>query len=186
MPGCIGEKIVEAGARRLGCFIKKTRENNLPGVYAEDSMNRIVMTVLAIGLSLLTHPAHGADNQEERNKKMVVEFYEKAINQKDFEAASKYMGPRYTQHNPMAADGPKGLQGYLQFLRAKYPDSHSEIKSVFADGDYVILHVHAIREPGTRGSAIVDIFRLENNKIVEHWDVIQEIPEKAANTNGMF
>jgi predicted SnoaL-like aldol condensation-catalyzing enzyme len=96
------------------------------------------------------------------------------------------MGTRYTQHNPMAADGPEGLRAYLQFLRVKYPNSHSEIKSAFADGAYVVLHVHAVREPGTRGSAIVDIFKLENNKVVEHWDVIQEIPEKAANTNGMF
>ena len=149
-------------------------------------MIRNVMVLLAVGSVILIHPAYGADKQEEYNKKTVVEFYEKAINQKDFEAASKYMGPRYTQHNPMAADGPGGLQGFLQFLRAKYPNSHSEIKRVFADGDYVILHVHAIREPGTRGSAIVDIFKLENGKIVEHWDVIQEIPEKAANTNGMF
>jgi predicted SnoaL-like aldol condensation-catalyzing enzyme len=149
-------------------------------------MIRVVTVLLALGSVLLTHPTYGADKQEEQNKKTVVEFYEKAINQKDFEAASKYMGPRYTQHNPMAADGPGGLQGFLQFLRAKYPDSHSEIKRVFADGDYVILHVHAVREPGTRGSAIVDIFKLENGKIMEHWDVIQEIPEKAANANGMF
>ena len=55
-----------------------------------------------------------------------------------------------------------------------------------ADGDYVILHVHAVREPGTRGVAIVDIFKLENGKIVEHGDVVQPIPEKAANPNGMF
>jgi predicted SnoaL-like aldol condensation-catalyzing enzyme len=149
-------------------------------------MLRIVPILLALGSVLLIHPAYGADKQEEQNKKTVAEFYEKAINQKDFEAASKYMGPRYTQHNPMATDGPGGLKGYLQFLRAKYPDSHSEIKRVIADGDYVILHVHAVREPGTRGSAIVDIFKLENGKIVEHWDVIQEIPEKAANANGMF
>jgi predicted SnoaL-like aldol condensation-catalyzing enzyme len=149
-------------------------------------MNRIVTVLLALGSVLMTHPVDGADKQEEQNKKTVVEFYEKAINQKDFEAASKYMGPRYTQHNPMAADGPAGLQGYLEFLRAKYPRSHSEIKRVFADGDYVILHVHAIREPGTRGSAIVDIFKLENGKVVEHWDVIQDIPEKAANANSMF
>ena len=57
---------------------------------------------------------------------------------------------------------------------------------MFADGDYVIVHVHAVRELGTRGSAIADIFKLENGKIVEHWDVIKPIPEKAANTNGMF
>jgi len=122
----------------------------------------------------------------EQNKKIVVDFYEKAINQKDFEAASKHFGPRYTQHNPVAADGPEGLKAFLQFLKENFPSSKSEIKRVFADGDYVILHVHAVREPGARGSAIVDIFKLENGKIVEHWDVVQPIPEKAANSNGMF
>ena len=68
----------------------------------------------------------------------------------------------------------------------KFPASRSEIKRVIADGDYVILHVNAVREPGPRGNAIVDIFKLENGKIVEHWDVAQDIPEKAANANGMF
>jgi predicted SnoaL-like aldol condensation-catalyzing enzyme len=144
----------------------------------------------ALGATLLAasvHSALAADAQQlEQNKKIVVEFYDKAINQKDFEAASKYFGSRYTQHNPNAADGPEGLKAFLQFLREKFPTSRSEVKRVFADGDYVILHVHAVREPGTRGSAIVDIFKLENGKIVEHWDVVQPIPEKAANPNGMF
>jgi predicted SnoaL-like aldol condensation-catalyzing enzyme len=149
-------------------------------------MKRTMVTAVLVGLVVLAFPAPGAETQQERNKRIVVEFYEKAINQKDFEAASKYIGPRYTQHNPLAADGPAGLQAYLQYLRATYPNSHSEIKRVFADGDYVILHVHAVRVPGTRGSAIVDIFKLESGKVVEHWDVIQEIPEKAANANGMF
>lgn len=142
--------------------------------------------VLALAL-LATPPALAADSaQLEANKKNVVEFYEKAINQKDFEAASKYLGSRYTQHNPTAPDGPEGLKGFLAFLKGKFPQSRSEIKRVFADGDYVILHVHAVREPGTRGRAIVDIFKLENGKIVEHWDVAQDVPEKAANNNGMF
>ncbi len=58
---------------------------------------------------------------------------------------------------------------------------------MFADGDYVIVHVHAVREPGTRGNAIIDIYRLDGKgQIVEHWDVVQPIPEKAANENGMF
>jgi predicted SnoaL-like aldol condensation-catalyzing enzyme len=96
------------------------------------------------------------------------------------------MGPRYIQHNPVAADGPEGLKAFIQFLRDKFPNSRSEIKRVFADGDFVIVHVHAIREPGTRGRAIIDIFRLENGKVVEHWDVAQDVPEKAANSNGMF
>jgi predicted SnoaL-like aldol condensation-catalyzing enzyme len=142
--------------------------------------------VLALAL-LATPPALAAGSaQLEANKKNVVEFYDKAINQKDFEAASKYLGSRYTQHNPTAPDGPEGLKGFLAFLKGKFPQSRSEIKRVFADGDYVILHVHAVREPGTRGRAIVDIFKLENGKIVEHWDVAQDVPEKAANNNGMF
>jgi predicted SnoaL-like aldol condensation-catalyzing enzyme len=149
-------------------------------------MARSALTVAAIMLALTAQSARGADAQQEQNKKAVVEFYDKAINQKDFEAASKYLGPRYTQHNPNAPDGPEGLKTFLQFLKEKFPASRSEIKRVFADGDYVILHVHAVREPGTRGNAIIDIFRLENGKIVEHWDVVQPIPEKAANTNGMF
>ena len=74
---------------------------------------------------------------------------------------------------------------FIGFLREKFPNSHSEIKRSFADGDYVILHVHAVREPGTRGNAIVDIFKLEDGKIVEHWDVIQPVPENRANVNTM-
>jgi predicted SnoaL-like aldol condensation-catalyzing enzyme len=150
-------------------------------------MPRSTVAIAVIALALTALSAGAADaQQQEANKKIVVEFYDKAINQKDFDAASKYLGARYTQHNPNAADGPEGLKAFLQFLKEKFPSSRSEIKRVFADGDYVILHVHAVREPGTRGSAIVDIFKLENGKVVEHWDVVQPIPEKAANTNGMF
>jgi len=148
----------------------------------------LTLVVVALVVVALVAAPRGAAAQsaQEANKKIVVEFYEKAINQKDFEAASKYLGPRYTQHNPNAPDGPEGLKTFLGFLREKFPNSKSEIKRVFAEGDYVILHVHAVREPGQRGSAIVDIFKLENGKVVEHWDVVQPIPEKAANSNGMF
>ena len=150
-------------------------------------MGRVTLAWLVALFLLSVTPARAADTaQEEANKNVVVDFYEKAINQKDFEAASKHFGNRYVQHNPVAADGPEGLKAFLGFLKEKFPQSRSEIKRVFADGDYVILHVHAVREPGTRGSAIVDIFKLEGGKIVEHWDVIQPIPEKAANNNSMF
>ena len=57
----------------------------------------------------------------EENKKVVAEFYEAAINQKNFEAAAKFLGPRYIQHNPKAADGPEGLKAFC-FLREKFPD----------------------------------------------------------------
>lgn len=126
------------------------------------------------------------DKQSEINKQNVIEFYNAVVNEKNFDAASGYLGSRHTQHNPTAADGPEGLKQFIQFLRDKYPQSRSEIKHIYADRDYVILHVHSVREPNTRGRAIIDVFKLTNNKIVEHWDVIQDIPETSANPNGMF
>ncbi|WP_426435137.1 nuclear transport factor 2 family protein [Bradyrhizobium genosp. P] len=124
--------------------------------------------------------------QQEANRKAVLAFYEKGLNQKDADGALAYVGDRYVQHNPGATDGPEGFRKFIAFLREKFPNSHSEIKQSFVDGDYVILHVHAVREPGTRGNAIIDIFKLENGKIVEHWDVVQPIPENPANNNTMF
>jgi predicted SnoaL-like aldol condensation-catalyzing enzyme len=138
----------------------------------------------AVMLAMSMIPALAADL--EANKKAVLEFYEAGLNKKDFEAAAKYFGPKYIQHNPGAPDGIEGFKTFVIFLKEKFPQSHSEIKKVFADGDHVILHVHAVREPGTRGRAIVDIFRLENGKIVEHWDVAQDIPDKMPHNNGMF
>jgi predicted SnoaL-like aldol condensation-catalyzing enzyme len=148
---------------------------------------RIIIAGLVGLLTFAASPASATDAAtQEANKKTVLEFYEKGLNQKDFEAAATFIGPRYVQHNPTAPDGPEGFKAFLGFLREKFPDSHSEIKRVFADGDYVILHVHSVREKGSRGRAIVDIFKLENGKIVEHWDVVQDVPEKSVNTNGMF
>jgi predicted SnoaL-like aldol condensation-catalyzing enzyme len=138
--------------------------------------------VVMLAMSIV--PAWAADL--EANKKTVLAFYEAGLNKKDFDAASKYFGPKYIQHNPGAPDGIEGFRTFVNFLRTKFPNSHSEIKKVLADGDYVILHVHAVREPGTLGRAIVDIFRLEDGKIVEHWDVAQDIPEKMPHNNGMF
>lgn len=141
---------------------------------------------LLLGACAQTGPASTAQARQEANRQTVLAFYEKGLNQKDADAALQYVGNRYVQHNPTAADGPEGFRKFIAFLREKFPKSHSEIKRSFVDGDYVILHVNAVREPGTRGSAIVDIFKLENGKIVEHWDVVQPVPETAANTNGMF
>jgi predicted SnoaL-like aldol condensation-catalyzing enzyme len=131
-------------------------------------------------------PAVQASSPLEENKRIATEFYDAAINRKDFEAASQYLGSGYKQHNPTAADGPEGLRGFIDFLKARYPEQRGEIKRVIAEGDLVVLHVHSTRGDGTPGRAIVDIFRVDGGKVVEHWDVIQDIPEKPANSNGMF
>jgi predicted SnoaL-like aldol condensation-catalyzing enzyme len=122
----------------------------------------------------------------EANKKAALEFYDLAINKKDYEAASKYLGPGYKQHNPLVGDGKEGFKAFLGMLKKDFPQAHSEVKRVFADGNYVIIHVHSMRVPNTPGRAIFDCFRFEKGKVVEHWDAIQDIPVKAANANGMF
>jgi predicted SnoaL-like aldol condensation-catalyzing enzyme len=93
------------------------------------------------------------------------------------------------QHNPDAQDGPEAFIEFVRWLRGEYPNLKLEIKRVLAEGDMVVTHSHLNLEPGNprnRGQALADFFRLENGKVVEHWDVIQNIPAKAANDNGMF
>ena len=144
-------------------------------------------SILALGNTLA---AAGDETQLELNKKSVVEFYEKAFNQKDFDAAKVYFGPQFVEHNPAASgDGTKDSEGFgrfVSFLRSKFPQSHFGIQRVIAGGDYVVIHSHSIREPGTRGRAVIDIFRLEQGKIVEHWDAVQDIPENPPNPRAFF
>jgi predicted SnoaL-like aldol condensation-catalyzing enzyme len=124
----------------------------------------------------------------EKNKAAVVAFYQKALNDKDVETAFRqYAGEGYKQHNPLVEDGEEGVRKFVAWIGGNHPKAQGEIKRVFADGDYVILHSHwSGLFGGERGEAVVDIFRLENGKIVEHWDVIQAVPETAANPNSMF
>jgi len=150
-------------------------------------MNKVIPFILMLVLVLSAPLSMGANTeQEEKNKKIVVAFYKSAINDKDFEAASKYLGDKYIQHNPLAQDGPAGLKNFLEFARTGMPEYHTEFKRVLADGDFVIIHAHAKSNAEDRGSAVMDIFRLEHGLVVEHWDVIQVIPETASNDNGMF
>jgi predicted SnoaL-like aldol condensation-catalyzing enzyme len=125
-------------------------------------------------------------NQLEANKSLVQAFYQKALNERNADVADSFLGDTYKQHNPLVEDDRVGLRNYLNWIRDNFPQANSKVVSVFADGDFVILHVHRVRTPGTRGDAIVDIFRVADGKIVEHWDVIQPIPEDAANGNTMF
>ena len=77
-------------------------------------------------LTILASVACTSPSQQEINKQNVVDFYNQALNEKNFEAASKYIGSRYTQHNPKAADGPEGFKGFIEFLRSHHPESRSE------------------------------------------------------------
>ena len=124
----------------------------------------------------------------ETYKDIAVAFFKKALFEGRVEDAFRlYAIPAYRQHNPLIEDGMEGVKKFVAWIMANHPNARGEIKRIFADGDHVILHSHwhgLSDNPG--GEAVVDIFRLEGGKVVEHWDVIQPIPETSANANTMF
>ena len=125
----------------------------------------------------------------ERNKQVVVDYYQTAFSGDPEQAVAAHFGSRYIQHNPDAADGPEAFIGFVHWLRGEYPGLRLDIKRVIAEGDMVVTHAHLDLEPGNAsnpGRALADFFRLEDGKVVEHWDVIQDVPNHAANPNGMF
>ncbi|MBB2830278.1 UNVERIFIED_ORG: putative SnoaL-like aldol condensation-catalyzing enzyme [Rhizobium esperanzae] len=122
---------------------------------------------------------------EEANRKLVVEFYDRFFNKHAVEAAS-VVAEDYRQHNPQVPDGRKPLVSFFTGFFKDNPQSKAEIVRTAADGDLVWLHVHATNGADDRGEAIVDVFRVKDGKIVEHWDVIQAVPKEAANKNTMF
>lgn len=125
--------------------------------------------------------------QEEANKELVLALFNTLfIEHKVDEAVDKYIHPDYIQHNPMAATGAEPLRQFFKEYYKNVPTATAELKRVLADGDLVALHYNAKQRPDDRGLAVVDIFRVENGKIVEHWDVVQPVPEKSANENTMF
>jgi predicted SnoaL-like aldol condensation-catalyzing enzyme len=125
----------------------------------------------------------------ERNKANVLAFYDLMFNQsKPAEAMRLYGGATYTQHNPEVPDGKEAFIAFFEQMAKDYPGKRVDFKRVFADGDHVILHSEHIF-PGWRGGswAAIDIFRLDaEGRMVEHWDVLQKVPAKSANNNGMF
>lgn len=124
--------------------------------------------------------------EEEANLQLALNVYHEILMPMDPARVDDYLSPDYLQHSSLAEPGLPALKAWLAKVRVESPDARQTIHRAFVDGDHVIVHVHVERWPGDPGLAVVDIFRCDGGKIVEHWDVIQDVPVDPINKNGMF
>lgn len=124
--------------------------------------------------------------EEQANLDLVMAMYRDVLMALDSSRVDDYISPGYIQHSSLAEPTVQALKDFLDFVRQRSPGATHNVKRALVDGDMVAVHHHVIRHEGDPGLAVVDIFRVENGLIVEHWDVLQEVPEHPVNTLPMF
>lgn len=123
---------------------------------------------------------------EQRNHDLVMGLFAEVLNPLDSSAVDRFIAPDYIQHSPLAEPGRDALKAFLDFARGQSPDAVHDIKRSFVEGDHVVVHYHVRRTSEDPGLAVMDIFRIENGLIAEHWDVLQDMPAQSPNPNSMF
>jgi predicted SnoaL-like aldol condensation-catalyzing enzyme len=147
---------------------------------------RATVVLLTATLTFAASLAH-AEECRLTPKEVVTQFMTKLyLEKKAREAFETWVEPGYIQHNPLAKTGRDAAIAFLEPFFQSHPDASYSIKRIIADGNLVAVHSHAKFTADDRGLAVVDILRVDNCKIAEHWDVAQPVPEKSANSNGMF
>lgn len=147
---------------------------------------KVLSTLLAAAAFVLATPAL-AQSDGCTPREVATEFFDAFyVKKQPRKAFETWVIPEYVQHNPLAATGRAPAIAFLEPFFESTPGASYSIKRMLVDGDLVAVHSHLKMTPDDRGMAVVDIVRVENCKIVEHWDVIQPVPEQALNDNGMF
>jgi predicted SnoaL-like aldol condensation-catalyzing enzyme len=125
-------------------------------------------------------------DQEQRNLDHVLGLFRDVLVPLDADQVDRYIAPDYIQHSPMAAPGRDSLKAFLRTVRAASPNASQRLLRAFVDGDHVIIHYHVKRDPEDRGFVVMDIFRLTDGMVVEHWDSVQDVPAHSPNPISMF
>ncbi len=125
-------------------------------------------------------------SEEEANLKLVLDMFEHVLNPMDSSAVDRYFSADYVQHSQLAPPGRDALKAFLDMIKGETPDAVHDVKRAFVDGDHVTVHYHVRRWEGDLGWAVMDIFRIEDGLIAEHWDVLQDVVEGGPNPNSQF
>ncbi len=124
--------------------------------------------------------------QEDANLRLVERVFAEVLGPMDSQTVEALFAPGFIQHSPGMASGVPALKDLLDRAKALYPRATCSVKRMMANGDLVMAHVHVVFEPGTPGMAVVNIFRIRDGMVAEHWDVAQPVETKPKNANGMF
>ena len=124
--------------------------------------------------------------QEQTNLDLVLRMFAEVLNPMDSGAVDRFIAPDYIQHNQAVEPGVASLKAFLDLIKAETPEAVHDVKRAFVDGDHVTVHYHVRRWPGDSGWAVIDIFRVEDGLIAEHWDVMQDVTEDGPNPIGPF
>ena len=121
------------------------------------------------------------------NKALVTKAYQELFGDHDLTALDRYWADEYLQHNPSMTDGREAVKIFLESLGIlTWPKQQVKFERVIAEGDLVMLQTAQPASPGSPATVIVDTFRVENGKLVEHWDVMQQVPADATNKRSMY
>ena len=158
-------KIVVIALLLVGCGSKTSEENaSSPPIIEFETLQR-----------------DSWSEEEQANVKIISEFVQVMMNNHDFDRVlQKFNNDSYVQHNRNLPNGIEGLTGFLTEFVSEYPQYSYDVKHIYADGDYVVFHSHATLKKEDRGNDqkgmnIIDTWRLEDGRIVEHWDSIQPL-----------